>query len=89
MLCQWQRAKRGYHERAGQQRRKENSNEEKRIRMMEGTERVGENLYVNKIWRVFHKRSFAWQMVFQGLVGMLGLGIPQIIQTGGVYFGLS
>lgn len=41
--------------RAGQQRRKENSNEEKRKRVMEGTARGGENLHANKILRVFGK----------------------------------
>lgn len=41
VLCQWQPAKGGYHERAGQRRRKENSNEEeKRKGVMEGTERA-------------------------------------------------
>lgn len=30
----------------------------------------------------FHKRSFVWQIVLLGLLGMSGLGIPQIIPPG-------
>lgn len=88
VLCPWQRANRGCHEKAGQWwRRKENSNERGEKEWWREQRGKGENS-VSEIWRVrvgvceFHKRSFVWQMVFLGLLGMLGLGIPQIIQPG-------
>lgn len=59
-------------------------------RAMVGTKRGGRN-FVNKICRAFsqkirvgvcdlHRRTFVCQMAFQGLLGMLGSVIPQIIQ---------
>lgn len=55
VLCPWQQANRGCHERAGRRRRrrrrKENSNER---RVMEGTEKEGGKLYVETC-RVFGK----------------------------------
>lgn len=61
-----------------------------RERAMVGTKRGGRN-FVNKICRAFsqkirvgvcdlHRRTFVCQMAFQGLLGMLGSVIPQIIQ---------
>lgn len=65
-------------------------NGERRERAMVGTKRGGRN-FVNKICRAFsqkirvgvcdlHRRTFVCQMAFQGLLGMLGSVIPQIIQ---------
>lgn len=64
--------------------------ERERERAMVGTKRGGRN-FVNKICRAFsqkirvgvcdlHRRTFVCQMAFQGLLGMLGSVIPQIIQ---------
>lgn len=84
--CWWQQANRGCHERAWPPptREKKQLRGEKR---REGRSKC--ELHTEGVWGKMregvgeiHKRRFVWQMAVLGLLGVSGLGIPQIIQSG-------